>query len=118
MNRGLEQRQDKTLQAEIAGVSSVTSGDPDAMRASHKSGAINPALVNSEIRYIRAKQVTQMLSISRSTLYDWTNPKSKRYDPNFPKSRRLNKSTKHGAVFWLESEVLVWLKNCECFTEV
>lgn len=118
MNRGLEQIQGRALQAEVGGVACVASEEPDVLNTSLKREAISPGLEPSEIRYIRAKQVTQMLSISRSTLYDWTNPKSKRYDPNFPKSRRLNNSTKHGAVFWLESEVLVWLKNCECFTEV
>ncbi|MFU2151123.1 AlpA family phage regulatory protein [Klebsiella aerogenes] len=29
------------------------------------------------------------LDIARSTIYDWINPKSPRYDPTFPKQRRL-----------------------------
>lgn len=118
MNRGLEQIQGRALQAEVGGVACVASEEPDVLNTSLKREAISPGLEPSEIRYIRAKQVTQMLSISRSTLYDWTNPASKRYDPSFPKSTRLNKSTKHGAVFWLESDVLAWLKNCAFCGEV
>ncbi|HDT6080180.1 TPA: AlpA family phage regulatory protein, partial [Aeromonas veronii bv. veronii] len=42
---------------------------------------------------------------SRSTIYDRLNPKSKRYDPSFPKPLRLGES----AIGWQLSEILIWI---------
>lgn len=61
-------------------------------------------------RIIRMNQLTEMISVSRSTIYDWMNPKSPRYNPDFPVPRRLSKSTKSGAIGWIHSEVLGWLE--------
>ncbi|MCC8382344.1 AlpA family phage regulatory protein [Photorhabdus laumondii] len=35
--------------------------------------------------------VVNKLGIARSTIYDWINPKSLRYDNTFPKQRQLGK---------------------------
>lgn len=112
MNKGLEQLKSGALRADKFGMATVLPDEPEAESYLSSGADTNFRMMDSGIRYIRARQVTQMLSISRSTLYDWTNPSSKRYDPSFPKSSRLNKSTKHGAVFWLEADVLAWLRNC------
>jgi prophage regulatory protein len=61
------------------------------------------------IRVVRVKGLVEMISVSRSTLYDWMNPASPRYDPTFPRSRPLSK--KGVAVGWLESEVVAWIKD-------
>ena len=46
-----------------------------------------------------------MIGIGRSTIYNKLNPKSKQFDPTFPKPRSLGANT----VAWLESEVLAWM---------
>ncbi|MCE0939137.1 AlpA family transcriptional regulator [Pseudomonas kurunegalensis] len=48
-----------------------------------------------------------MLSVSRSTLYDWLNPSSPRYDSEFPRPVRL--SAKGVAVGWFLDDVMRWL---------
>ncbi|HCB0456063.1 TPA: AlpA family phage regulatory protein [Klebsiella quasipneumoniae subsp. quasipneumoniae] len=47
--------------------------------------------------------------IARSTIYDWINPKSPRYDGTFPKQLRLGNQS----VGWLESEVDQWILQRE-----
>ncbi|WP_316672985.1 AlpA family phage regulatory protein [uncultured Tolumonas sp.] len=53
------------------------------------------------------KDVAAMISISRSTIYDWMNPDSPRYDATFPKPIKLNGSS----IRWFESELIEWLKS-------
>lgn len=57
------------------------------------------------IRILRIRAVVNKLGIARSTIYDWINPKSPRYDATFPKQRRLGMQS----VGWLESELDEWL---------
>lgn len=61
----------------------------------------------SNIRILRLPDVIQRIGIARSTLYDWVNPKSPRYDPTFPKQRRLGLQS----VGWVESEINDWILN-------
>ncbi|MEM0554019.1 MULTISPECIES: AlpA family phage regulatory protein [Aeromonas] len=49
--------------------------------------------------------VEQKIGMSRSTFYDWLNPKSPRYDPTFPRPKHLGKHS----VGWSESELDEWL---------
>ncbi|EFC5438447.1 TPA: AlpA family phage regulatory protein [Escherichia coli] len=49
------------------------------------------------------------MGIARSTIYDWINPKSPRYDGTFPKQLRLGNQS----VGWLESEVDQWILQRE-----
>jgi prophage regulatory protein len=56
-------------------------------------------------RIVRCRHLTEIIGISRSTLYDWLNPKSPRFDPTFPKSIRLGAAS----VGWLLDEVLAWI---------
>ena len=60
---------------------------------------------------IRLKQVIVLTGLSRSTIYDRMNPKSKRYDASFPKSIKLGAALQAGAVGWIESEVQAWIKQ-------
>lgn len=47
-----------------------------------------------------------MLSIGRSTVYDWINPKSPRFDPSFPRKITFGRSS----VGWLEADVAEWVR--------
>lgn len=58
-----------------------------------------------EVRILRLPAVIHKTGIARATIYDWLNPKSQRYDPTFPKKRKLGKQS----VGWLESEIDEWL---------
>lgn len=62
-------------------------------------------------KIIRLKQVIALTGLSRSTIYDRINPKSKRYDASFPKSIKLGSALQVGAVGWIESEIQAWIKQ-------
>ena len=67
---------------------------------------------NQPIRKIlRLKQVIERTGLSRSTIYDRINPKSKRFDSSFPQSIKLNANatSSTGAVGWLESSIDEWI---------
>lgn len=57
------------------------------------------------VRILRLPAVIHKTGLARTTIYDWLNPKSQRYDPTFPKKRKLGKQS----VGWLESEIDEWL---------
>ncbi|MEH3096926.1 AlpA family phage regulatory protein [Klebsiella aerogenes] len=59
----------------------------------------------SNVRILRLTDVVSKMGISRSTIYDWLNPNSSRYDASFPKQRRLGKQS----IGWLEAELDEWL---------
>lgn len=60
----------------------------------------------TKIRILRRREVEERTGLKRSTLYDWMNPASPRYKPNFPKPITYAGSK---AVGWIESEVDVFL---------
>ncbi|EPB6466488.1 AlpA family transcriptional regulator [Cronobacter dublinensis] len=62
---------------------------------------------SSVVRILRLPAVIHKTGISRATIYDWLNPRSPRYDPTFPKKRKLGKQS----VGWLESEIDEWLSH-------
>lgn len=57
------------------------------------------------VRILRLPAVIHKTGLARATIYGWLNPKSQRYDPTFPKKRKLGKQS----VGWLESEIDEWL---------
>lgn len=57
------------------------------------------------IKILRMSSVVNKIGVARSTIYDWINPKSPRYDATFPKQRRLGMQS----VGWIESELDEWL---------
>ena len=68
--------------------------------------------VASVKKIIRLKRVIELTGLSRSTIYDRINPKSKRYDTSFPKSIKLGTSHRStGAVGWIESEIQEWIQQ-------
>jgi len=61
------------------------------------------------MRFLRATELCKYLSISRATLYNWINPESKYFKPNFPKKIHLSART----VGWLESDVVNFLNGSQ-----
>ena len=57
-------------------------------------------------RVVRMREVTGLIGLSRSTIYDRLNPKSKRYDPDFPKPVKFGHLTR-----WRLSEVQAWIQS-------
>lgn len=55
-------------------------------------------------RMPRTKMIT---GLSRSTVFDISNPNSPRYDPTFPKKVRIGLR----AVGWFENELFQWLET-------
>ncbi|MEX9601704.1 helix-turn-helix transcriptional regulator [Providencia rettgeri] len=64
------------------------------------------------IKILRIPAVIAKIGVKRSTIYDWLNPKSKRYDPTFPKQLKLGKQS----VGWKEVELDEWLLQREIAT--
>ncbi len=65
---------------------------------------IKEALLSMQI--LRLKQVSARIGLKRSTIYDMSNPKSRRFVPSFPK--RVHISTR--SVGWIEHELDAWLE--------
>ncbi|MBN6075752.1 AlpA family phage regulatory protein [Aggregatibacter actinomycetemcomitans] len=61
--------------------------------------------MNRTDRIIRRLDVIKMFGISKSTLDDWQNPKSKRYRSDFPKKIQLGVNS----VGYLESEISAYI---------
>ena len=59
------------------------------------------------VKVLRMPAVEDKLGVARSTVYDWLNPNSPRYDPTLPRPRRLGKHS----VGWIESELDEWILN-------
>jgi prophage regulatory protein len=57
---------------------------------------------------LRASKVSNLIGVSRSTIYDWINPRSPRHDSSFPLPIRLS-GRNGGAVGWLASDLQNWI---------
>ena len=58
-------------------------------------------------RVIRMKELTLVVGLARSTIYDRLNAKSERYDPSFPKPVKLGA----GAIGWHLAAVHEWINS-------
>jgi len=56
-------------------------------------------------RVIRIENTAKIFDVSTSTLYDWINPKSKRYIKDFPVKIKFG----HSCSGFLESELLAYI---------
>ena len=65
------------------------------------------AMTQPSYKMLRMKQVVEYTGLSRSTIYDMMDVKSKRHDSTFPRSVQLTQAT----VCWLESEINDWLES-------
>lgn len=62
---------------------------------------------SSNIKILRPKLIWQSLNISRSAFYDRLDPKSPRYDTEFPRPFRLGNGT---AVGVMECDLIAWIE--------
>ncbi|AJY51522.1 helix-turn-helix transcriptional regulator [Halomonas sp. KO116] len=60
-----------------------------------------------DLTVLRMKDLTKFIGLSRSKIYEMLDPKSKRYDPKFPRQVRLSIA----AVGWYRGEVVAWLES-------
>lgn len=65
-------------------------------------------MMKQQIKILRRCDVEGMIGYKRSTIYDWIDPASPRYKPDFPKPISFRGCT---SVRWLESEVQGWLEE-------
>ena len=63
-------------------------------------------------KVVRLRDLTALISLSRSTVYGLINPRSSQHDPSFPKPVRLGTSPR-SAIGWRVDEVLAWLETRE-----
>ncbi len=63
--------------------------------------------VASHAKVLRMKDLVSTCGLSRSTIYDKMDSKSRRYDPSFPKPLKLGLS----AIGWIEQDILCWLES-------
>ena len=64
-------------------------------------------MINPNTKVIRQPSLVSITGLSRSTLADFQNPKSPRYDATFPKKIRLGAR----AVGWSLEEVVAWFSS-------
>ncbi|WP_426245089.1 helix-turn-helix transcriptional regulator [Pseudomonas sp. TWR3-1-1] len=75
-------------------------------------GRVSPALhADPKGAVLRIGRVTERLGISRSTIYDWMNPASPRYDKDFPLPLRLSVCADRGAIGWIESDICAFIDS-------
>ena len=58
------------------------------------------------IQMLRLHELIKLIGLSRSSIYDRLNRRSKRYDPDFPQPVKLNNASR-----WLLSEVEEWIES-------
>ncbi len=56
-------------------------------------------------RVIRLEELLRLVALGRATVYDRINPKSKRFDPSFPRPIKLGAAS----VGWSLNEVMAWI---------
>lgn len=59
---------------------------------------------------LRLKTLKERLGVGRSTIYDWMNPCSPRYNPTFPRPIKLS-AGQRGAIGWVESDICRWIDS-------
>lgn len=62
----------------------------------------------SNLRILRRVRLEKKIDLSRSAIYERLDPKSRYYDPDFPKPIKLGNGA-NPPVGWLEHEVDAWL---------
>jgi len=61
---------------------------------------------------INIKELSALIGLSRSSIYNRLKPDGKYYDPTFPRSFSLSGGAK-GAKRWLYQDVLVWVAKIQ-----
>jgi prophage regulatory protein len=63
--------------------------------------------MNKTLTLLNIKQVTQRVSLSKSSIYRRLDPKEKLYDPSFPRPIKLGENSTR----WVETEINIWIKQ-------
>lgn len=63
----------------------------------------------SVCKIIRTKDLVAMLGVSRSTVYNWLDHKSKHHRPEFPRPIKIGKA----AIGWLEADLVRFVQHLE-----
>lgn len=58
------------------------------------------------MQMLKLNELSKLIGLSRSSIYDRMNPKSTRYDTQFPAPIKLGHSSR-----WLLTEVQTWIKS-------
>ena len=74
---------------------------------SNKQNYTQPASPCDVSRIIRIKELSVLIGLSRSTIYDRLNSKSQRFDPTFPKPIKLGVA----AIGWHSDTVHEWINS-------
>lgn len=75
----------------------------------HRIAGAEPA-ENPRCRLLRLPEVLLLTGYKRSSIYGKTDPKSRQFDPTFPRRVQLSRFGR-GAVGWFESEILAWVES-------
>ena len=78
----------------------------DNFNTNNQSG-LDDLRVTGIPRMLPIKKVIYFTGLSRTTIYDMLDKRSKRYDPTFPIQVKLSK----GRVAWVEGEIAEWLND-------
>lgn len=60
----------------------------------------------AEMKILRIRDLQQKLGIGRTTIYDWLQPVSTRYDDSFPKPIKFG-----GVNCWLSTDIDRWIES-------
>lgn len=63
---------------------------------------------SNQTKLIRAKELAVRLSVSTATVWNMANPKSRHYNPNFPKPIKVSANV----TGWIESEISRYIQEC------
>ena len=62
---------------------------------------------------LRLPAVSALVGLSRASIYNRLDPRSKWHDPRFPRPVSLNGRKKGGAVGWIARDVLNWIGDLD-----
>ena len=80
----------------------MMNADITTLENKSKALSINKIKTSSApTRILRLPDVINKIGMARSTIYDWMDPKSPRYDPSFSKQVKLGLKS----VGWLEADL-------------
>lgn len=69
----------------------------------------SPMQQYTENYFLRLKEVKRITGLSKSTIYNYGNPKSKHYYAEFPKRKKRG----HRSVGWLSDEMFAWIATLD-----
>lgn len=64
-------------------------------------------MTNDGFKLVRLSELTEIIRLGRSTIYDKMDPKSNRYDATFPRPVKIGVS----AIAWRLTEIQIWVDS-------